>query len=52
MSATVVLQPLTAGQMLWHPNGHGHGGGPDPETLPLVDILAVLNLAGIRLQYP
>ncbi|WP_435862445.1 DUF6919 domain-containing protein [Streptomyces phaeochromogenes] len=34
--------------MLWHPNGYGaHGGGPDPETLPLVEILAAANLAGI-----
>ncbi|WP_406490568.1 hypothetical protein OHB06_00835 [Streptomyces sp. NBC_01604] len=43
------LAALTArwlrGQMLWTPNGHV--GGPDPETLPLVDVLADLNLAGI-----
>ncbi|MFR0367560.1 DUF6919 domain-containing protein [Streptomyces sp. MCC20] len=43
------LAALTArwlrGQMLWTPNGHA--GGPDPETLPLVDVLADLNLAGI-----
>jgi hypothetical protein len=43
------LAALTArwlrGEMLWTPNGHV--GGPDPETLPLVDVLAGLNLAGI-----
>ncbi|ALV39329.1 hypothetical protein [Streptomyces sp. CdTB01] len=33
------------GLMLWHPNGHH--GGPDPETMPLVDVLAAANLAGI-----
>ncbi|GGX58131.1 DUF6919 domain-containing protein [Streptomyces chartreusis] len=43
------LAVLTAqwlqGRMLWNPNGHA--GGPDPETLPLIDVLADLNLAGI-----
>ncbi|KMS74199.1 hypothetical protein ACM01_14860 [Streptomyces viridochromogenes] len=43
------LAALTArwlkGQMLWHPNGRG--GGPDPETRPLIDVLAAANAAGI-----
>ncbi|GHD52091.1 hypothetical protein GCM10010335_64080 [Streptomyces galbus] len=31
------------GGILWNPNGHV--GGPDPETLPLVDVLADLKQA-------
>lgn len=33
------------GLLLFHPNGHR--GGTDPETLPLVDVLAAANRAGI-----
>ncbi|MGW4874793.1 DUF6919 domain-containing protein [Streptomyces chartreusis] len=32
------------GDLLWHPNGHR--GGPDPETLSLVEALAAANAAG------
>lgn len=33
------------GLLLFHPNGHR--GGPDPETLPLADVLAAANGVGI-----
>ncbi|MGX1266881.1 DUF6919 domain-containing protein [Streptomyces phaeoluteigriseus] len=33
------------GLLIYHPNGHHRG--PDPETLPLADVLAAANLAGI-----
>lgn len=33
------------GLLLFHPNGHR--GGPDPETLPLADVLVAANFAGI-----
>jgi hypothetical protein len=42
------LAVLTArwlrGHLLWHPNGHR--GGPDPETKPLVEVLAAANAGG------
>jgi uncharacterized protein DUF6919 len=32
------------GHLFWHPNGHH--GGPDPETVPLLEVLAAANDAG------
>lgn len=41
----VLTDQWLRGLLLLHPNGHHRG--PDPETLPLADVLAAVNLAGI-----